>query len=195
MAFKTPTEIGIGRPASTLTDVLRQVSEALSLMADATPVMIGARYLEQNGVGSPPRVLFVPEPAGPGKIGPPLEMGNAASMTHSCNVFVRAPESGDDLGRFDALYALTDLVVDLVGTAATGRVVWGAWVGDSPSDVDGPGADGSFSFTYQRDIQHAPARWSLPAAALGTAAPNPVPPPGEAATEPTTFTVTVTPES
>lgn len=194
MAFKTSTEIGIGRPASTLTDVLRQVSEALSLMADATPVMIGARYLEQNGVGSAPRVLFVPEPAGPGTIGPPLEMGNAASMTHSCNVFVRAPESGDDLGRFDALYALTDLVVDLVSTAATGRVTWGAWVGDSPSNVDGPGADGTFSFTYRRDIQHAAARWSLPAAALGTAAPNPVPPPGEAANEPTTFTVTVTPE-
>ena len=193
MAFRTAEQLGVYRPPSTLTDVLRQVIEALSLMANATPPMVGAQYLEWDGVGAPTRIVFVPEPAGPGKVGPPLEMGNAASVTHTCNVSVRAPESGDDLGRYDAVYALADLTIDLIQTAATGRIEWGQWVGDSPSNVDGPGAGIAFSFTYQRDVRHSAARWTLPAAASNALPPEPAPPPGEPEGGSPTFTVTVTP--
>lgn len=195
MAFRTATQIGIGRPPSTLADVLRQVTEALSLMADATPVMIGDRYLEQNGVGGPPRVVFFPEPAGPGRVMPPIEMGNAASVMHSCNVFVRAAEGGDDLTRYEAAYALADAVIDLVSTAASGRVEWGTWLGDPPSKVDGPGADVAFSFTFRRDVQHNAARWALPPATNNTAAPNPVPPPGVAASDAAVNVAVTPPES
>lgn len=194
MAFRTPTDLGIGRPSGTLTDVLRQVEEALSLMADGTPIMFGDRYLEQNGVGSPPRVLFVPEAQG-GRIGPPIEMGNAARMVHSCNVYVRAPEGGTDLTRYDPLYALTEIVISLISAAGTGRIEWGPWIGDPPAKVDGPGADAMFSFTFVRDIQANAARWALAPATDNTTAPNPIPPPGVAANEPTSITVTVTPES
>src|SRR6266571_5337126 len=108
----------VSAPPSNLSVVLGQVRDALAATGDATPVMIGMAYLEQFGVGAAPRVLFVPEPkGGGGKVGPAIELGNACSITHSCNVLVRGVESGDDLGRFDSTYALGDRVVSLIKTA------------------------------------------------------------------------------
>ncbi len=169
------TIANVTQPASNLAAVLQQITEAMGAIGDATPVLVGKKYIEGFGAGSAPRVLFVPEPKG--KIGPPREMGNAASMTHSCDVAVRAREEGSDIGRFNAAYDLADLVVDLIDTACTGCLEWSDLRDNSPLAVDGLGADLAFSFTYRRDIPHSALRWSLaPATAASTTAVPQVPP-------------------
>lgn len=178
-------------PPSTLAVVLGQVVDAFQAIGDATPIMIGKKYLDDFGVGSAPRVVFVPEVRG--KIGPPIEMGNPCSIAHSCNVLVRGAEDGSDLGRFDAAYALGDLVIDLIATAATGRLEWGDFVDDSPTPVDAYGADLALSFTYTRDVRHNARRWALPAAAADTSPAQPLVPPGIVA-ELATGTATTAPQ-
>lgn len=178
-------------PPSTLADVLAQVRDAFDAMGDATPIMVGEQYLEA-GVGSDRRVVFVPESRG--KIGPPIEMGNPASVTHSCDVYVRAADSADDFDRLKEVYALADLVIGLLVTAATGRISWGEYADGSPTDVPAYGAELVFSFTYQRDIRSAAKRWSLPAAATSGAPWTPQPPQaGDAAAE-VELVVTTTPK-
>lgn len=169
---------------STLATVIGQVRAAFGDMGDATTIMIGKAYLSQNGVGSGPRVLFVPEQR-PGRIGPPMKMGNAASISHGCMVYVRAPETGDDLTRLDTAILLADRVIDCVATAAPGRIAWGDYGDDSPTDNDAFGADIELAFSYRRDIRHDEARWSLPPAVADNAAAIPVLPPGIAAVEST----------
>ena len=161
---------------STLADVIRQVVDAFDAMGDATPILVGADYLEGLGTGSPPRILFVPEKRG--KIGPPAALGMAASITHSCDVYVRAAESGGDVDRLQAAYELGDRVISCIATAATGRLEWGSFVDDSPSDVDGFGADLAFAFTYTRGVRHDAKRWTLPAATADSGGISPQPPPG-----------------
>ncbi len=185
---------------SNLATVLLQISQAFSAMADGTPVMVGKHYLEHNGAGSDPRVLFVPEP-GAGKIGPPHEMGNAASMTHACDVYVRAGETQDDISRFSASYDLADIVISCISSAGTGRLSWGAMVDNSPVTApSGFGAELKFSFTFTRDIRHG-ARGRLPSATASNAPVSLQPPdnregsgaePGENAPV-TDLTPTVTP--
>lgn len=176
---------------STLADVLRQVIGAFQEMGNATPILVGRKYLEDFGVGAPPRVLFAPEPAG--KVRGPVEMGSAASIVHSCDVFIRGAESGDDVGRFDKAYELADLVIGCLSVAASGRIEWGAYADSSPTDVDAYGAEVALRFTYARDVRHSPLRWALdPATADGSTA-TPRPPPGQAGTI-DSVEVTVEPE-
>jgi hypothetical protein len=152
---------------STLADVLRQVTQAFDAFGDATPILVGRKYLEDFGAGSGPRVVFVPERSG-GAMGDPQFMGDAASMQHSCEVYVRAAESGDDLDRLAATYALSDLVTDCIETAAPGRITWGRLDDDSPVDVDVFGAGLKWTFFYERAILHDARRWSIPAATTDT---------------------------
>jgi hypothetical protein len=186
---------------STLIDLIAQVKQAFSLMADATPIMVGKAYLTKNkegqtNIGSAPRVVFAPEAlSGSGKIEPPLEMGKAGSMVHSCVVYVRAKESGDDIARWKATYALADRVIDCIQTAATGRVEWLTLDDGSPIDSDGFGAELVFGFTYRRDIEHDPKRWALPPAGSDTSARRPHPPPGIPADSVTIEPTTTPPES
>lgn len=185
------TLVAVGySPPSTLADVIGQVRDAFQDMGDATPIMIGKQYLEQ-GVGSAPRVVFVPEPRG--RIGPPQELGNAASVTHSCDVAVRGQESGDDLERFKQAYAIGDRVIDLIKTAATGRIEWGDFGDGSPTDADAYGAEVAFSFTYTRDVPHDAERWALDPATADDAAAVPLVPPGEPASD-MSLEVTVEPQ-
>jgi hypothetical protein len=155
--------------------------------------MVGKKYLQQFGAGSAPRVLFVPE-EGPGKIGPPIETGNPVSVTHACKVFARATESGDDFGRFDAVYALEGRLIDLIATAGTGRITWGKWADASPVDVDAYGADIEINFTFTRDVRHDPARWALPAADVDVT-PAPLSPPSGIPATTVVVNVTTTPPS
>jgi hypothetical protein len=164
---------------STLATMIGQVKDAFDAMGDATPIMVGARYLTE-GVGSPPRVVFVPEDR-PGKLLPPLKMGNAARMVHACSVYVRAAESGEDIERLSQAYALADLVIDCIETAGTGRIEWSEVTNDCPTDVDAFGAGLKFSFTFARDIWHSAARAALPPADDIPTAQQPHPPPGIAA--------------
>lgn len=165
---------------STLATVIGQVIDAFGRMADATPILVGKQYFESFGVGIEPRVLFVPETRS--RLGPPLEMGNAASMTHSCQVFVRAKPGGTDVERFAHAYALTDLVVSCLEAAGSGRIQWGELGDASPVDVESVGPELSFGFTFKRDIRHDAARWALPPADLVPNTPVPRPPPGQAGT-------------
>lgn len=171
----------LGTP-STLGDVITQVKQAFSKMGDATPILVGKGYRTKNkegqtNIGTSPRVVFAPE-AGAGKINPPQEMGKAASMVHSCLVYVRAKESGDDLDRWKAVYALADRVICCIQVAGTGRVEWLTLDDGSPIDSDGFGAELVIGFTYRRDIEHDSARWSLEAAGSDDSARRPHPPPG-----------------
>lgn len=151
---------------STLADVIGQIVEAFDAMGDATPIMVGRQYLENFGVGSPPRVLFVPEPAG--KVTSAIEMGCVCAIEHSCSVYVRAAESGEDLQRFRNAYALADKVLACLAVAASGRWAGGAYADSSPDGDDGYGAEVTFSFTYKRDVRASAARWALPPAAADT---------------------------
>ena len=177
---------------STLADVLGQVIDLFAAVADATPILIGKHYLEDFGAGSAPRILFVPEPRG--KLGPPIESGNAASVTHSCDFFVRGVESGDDLHRFRSAYALGDRVIGAIRRAASGRLEFGDYADASPTNVDAYGADLALSFTYQRDVPHDAAIRSVPAAAVDTTAPRPIIPPGIPASGLTILPTTIPPE-
>ena len=167
-----------GQP-STLAAVIQQVIDAFAALGDATPIMVGKHYLEQLGAGFGPRVLFVPE-VGAGRVDRPINMGNAARVVHSCDVYVRGPETGSDVSRFDAVYYLADLVINALITAAPGRIEWGSLRDDSPVNVDMLGAGLVFSFTYARDVTHAPqppatrGRWNLAAAQASTAGVRPV---------------------
>jgi len=145
---------------STLAAVIGQVIDAFADMGDATPIMVGKLYLER--VGSAPRIVFVPEPAG--KVGPPRELGYSASIAHGCDVYIRGAESGDDLHRFDEAYRLERIVIDCVNTAATGSIEWGARSDNSPTDADAFGAEVKLSFTFTTDVPHDERRWALPAA-------------------------------
>ncbi len=167
-----------GNP-STLAGVLRQVRDLFAASGDATPIAIGKQYLSSFGVGSAPRVLFVPEPRG--AVGPAIEIGNAASMTHSCTAYVRGAESGDDFGRFDAAYALCDKTISSIRRVAAGHLEFGDMNDGSPTDANAYGADVVFAFTYQRDVRHDEAIMSVPSAALDTTPPRPIIPPGIAA--------------
>lgn len=173
-----PVVVDNARP-STLADVIGQVREAFAAMGDATPILVGKAYLPM-GVGSGPRVVFVPEPSG--RIGEGIELGDACTVVHSCDVHVRATESGEDLDRFQAAYALGDRVLALLAVAAAGRIEWGAFVDDSPADVDAFGADLSYSFSYARAVRHDAARWTLPASDADTSDATPGVPPGQLGT-------------
>lgn len=185
---------------STLIDLIAQVKQAFSLMGDNTPIQVGKAYLAKNkegqtNIGSAPRVVFAPEAlSGAGKIEPPIEMGKAASMVHSCLVYVRAKESGDDIDRWKATYALADRVISCIQTAATGRLEWQSLDDGSAIDSDGFGAELVFGFTYERDIFHDAARWNLPPADADNSAKKPHPPPGIPASS-VTIEPTTTPPS
>ena len=145
--------------------MLTQVRDAFNQIGDATPIMVGGNYLEWFGAGSGPKVLFVPEaPGAGGKMAGAgaSRLGDTAAQIHGCNVYVRAPErSTDDIARFDDLYALNDFVVDLVSTAGSGRLTWGACSDDSPLRVpSGLGCALAWSFTYTRAIRHDARRWA-----------------------------------
>lgn len=165
---------------STLADLIAQVVEAFDAMGDATPIMVGKQYLEQFGTGSAPRVVFLPETNG--RMGPPIEQGDAASCTHGCQVFVQAAESGDDLERFKNAYELQNEIVGCLAVAASGRIEWGDHGDASPVDVDTYGAMITFGFKYHRAIRHSARRWALSAADADTSAKQPLLPPGEAGT-------------
>lgn len=167
MPFISPTAAGLFAPPSSLAGVIREVRDIFDAAGDATPIMVGRRYLEQVPVGREPRVLFVQTL---GKVGPPIELGNAASVTHACDVYCRGPENGDDIERFDAAYALADLVISALRRAATGRLEWGAYDDSSPASVDGYGAEVRFSFLYERDVPHAPAVTAVAQATPSTTA-------------------------
>jgi hypothetical protein len=179
------------RNPSTLIDILKQCKGALDAMGTFMPTSIGKAFLSE-GTGSAPRVVFVPE-SGPGRIGPPREMGMAASVTHTCKLYVRGRESGDDTTRFEETYALADLVIDLVATAAPGRIEWVSYTDGSPTDTNAYGAEVVGAFTYRRDVAHSAARWGLPQALSDLTALQAQPPPGDPAggltVEPTTVPV------
>jgi hypothetical protein len=162
---------------STLIDILKQAKDALDAMGRFMPTSIGKAYLAE-GAGSSPRVVFVPE-SGNGRVESPQEMGHAAKIVHTCTVHVRGRESGDDVERFREAYDLADLVIDLVQTAGTGRIIWGEYSDGSPTDTDaGYGVEIVIGFSYWRDLRHDATRWGLPAAADDTDAAFPQPPPG-----------------
>jgi hypothetical protein len=165
-----------GIPA-TLADVIRQVKEAFSLMGNKTPIQIGRAFREQFGVGSDPKVVFVPESMG-GKLDGPIMTGNAASYWHSCDVYVRARGSKDPIEQFSLAYDLLDLVVGCVAVAGTGRLAFGRVSDDTPLKNDPSGSGLGFSFTYRRDILHSTARWMLPPADAITDDASAHPPPG-----------------
>ena len=143
---------------STLADVIGQVVDAFASMGNATPIMVGGEYLER-GAGVAPRVLFVPETGG--KVGPGRELGRAASISHGCEVYIKGEELADDLARLRATYALGDLVISCIQTAAPGRIEWAQYVDNEPTSAAG---ELKLSFSYTRDVAHNVARWSLPAA-------------------------------
>ena len=144
---------------------------AEAAIGDATPIMVGKHYLAEFGAGAAPRVLFVPDPKRKGKAGPPLLIGDReiASVTHACDVYVRGAEDGSDLGRFDAAYALSDLVQNMLKATAPGRLVFGPFGDNSPLAVDAYGAEDAFSFTYARAVPYNDAVYD----AAYAAAPSP----------------------
>ena len=145
-------------PSSSLADVIRCITDIFSGIVDATPIQVGKEYLSTFGTGEAPRVLFVPDPKG-SLTDPPEGTGGMryeAGIAHGCNVYVRGAEGGGDLGRFDAAYALADLVISALGRAARGRWAGRDFSDDSPTGVDAYGADIAFSFVYTRGVQSSP---------------------------------------
>ena len=199
-----PIERDNAKP-STLSAVLRNVRDAFDAMGDATLIQVGAEFRGHFGAGNGPAVLFVPEVRG--AIDDPIEAGNAASMRHGCDLFIRADiATADDIARFDDVCALADLVIDCIHTAAPGRITWGLCDDDSPVKGDsGMGAGLALRFEHRRDIRHDARRWVADArtaqgyrAGLMTPTPNTDPPflpsaPGATYANAGDVTVTVSP--
>ena len=152
----TVDETHFTNPPASLADVIGQVKDAFQTFGDATPIMVGRKFLER-GPGSAPRVVFAPEPAG--SVGPAIVRGRPVSIRHTCVIYIRGRESGDDLTRYKNTEKLADLVIDLVQTAGAGRIEWGAYEDNSPTDSDAFGAEISVLFSYQRDVLHSEKRW------------------------------------
>lgn len=182
-------------PASPLSDIIRCVVSIFQLVADPTPIQVGKQYLRDFGVGSAPRVLFVPDskgkdgqaPAGSGGV------GYIGWVAHGCQVYVRGAESGDDIGRFDAAYALADRVVNAVERAGRSRLDWVGYKDFSPTAVDAYGADLAFSFVYTRGIQCDEQIWALRANPIAKSPPDIGRPPGAAQSTVGSLVVTVVP--
>lgn len=174
---------------STLADVIGQVIDAFAEIGDATPIMVGKHYVS-SGLGQAPRIVFVPELRG--TIGPPTELGYACSITHSCDVYVRGEETGDDVQRFRSAYALGDLVIDCIKVAG-GNFEGEQYRDNSPTDVDVFGAELAISFKFTRNVEHSAARWSLPAATADVSTKRVGVPPGVPG-QIDSFDVTTTPK-
>lgn len=144
---------------STLEEVIDGVRDLFDRVGDATPIQVGKAYLEQFGVGSAPRVLFVPEDEG--SIEGSLWIGSVAAVAHGCTVYLRGAESGADGSRFKAARALGDRVLNCLKICASGRFKGGKTRDASPTDVDAYGADVLMTFTYRRDVPRDEALWNL----------------------------------
>lgn len=166
-------------PVSTLGDLLRIVTAGLNGMADGLEILVGKKYLTEFGVGSPPRVLFVPEPQG--KLSGPtkLNSGYLASYTHGCTAYIRGAEDGSDIGRFDSAYAICDRIINLLKWADPGHVVLGPGnpKDNSPTNVDAYGAEIVFSFQFTRPVAEDPAVFKSPVTPISP--PNPDKPQGD----------------
>lgn len=160
---------------SDLADVLQQVADVFQLTGNAATFQVGKKYLDT--VGAAPRVLFVPE-TGAGKLGPPIDMGDAASVYHSCELRVRSAAQGSDIDRFRGAYALVKLCADYLETAATGRLEWGKLKDVSPTDTDNFGVELSVAFICRFDVAHDPSRWALAPAATDASGAVSAPPTG-----------------
>jgi hypothetical protein len=177
--------------SSNLAQLLGKIKAMLAYVVPGVPVQIGTHY-ERSNQGNPPLIRFIPE-TGPGRIGPPIELGHAAaSCSHSCAVVVRAKPCPSEEDRFGLAYDLLDKVIGVISAAATGRIEWGAFGDDSQSTTDSPGSPGlRFEFVYRRDVPHVDKVWSLPAPVDGTERPiktslelSGYEPPGERRPEP-----------
>jgi hypothetical protein len=136
-------------PRTTLTELLRAIGVAFRIAGDATPIMVGKQYLADFGMGTGPRILFVPDPKG--EAGAVLEIGSreVASRTIACAVYVRGAEDGTDEGRYEAAYQLSARVLNALAGLAPGRVMRGkAPQSADPVAVDAYGADDSWGFRY-----------------------------------------------
>lgn len=149
------------QPTSPLGELLRLFSRILSEDGDATPIQVGKHYLSEFGAGSAPRILFVPSPDGELGPVPRLNSRYVAGFTDICRVYVRAAESGEDIGRLDNVDAMVDRVVNVLKAlgAAIIEVGRGRPKDDSPLQVDAYGADKVFEFSYSRGIAEQPAIW------------------------------------
>lgn len=144
---------------SMLSAVMMQVRDAFDAMGDATIVQVGWQFRDQFGAGGPMKVLFVPEVNG--SVGNAREMGNAAGLGEGCDIFLRAAiETTDDFTRHDPVIHLARLVIDLIQTAASGSITWGACSDDSPVKTDtGMGVGLALHFEYRADVLHDARRW------------------------------------
>ncbi len=97
---------------------------------------------------------------------------------HSCEVFVRGAETGDDIERFKNAYALLKKVMGCLAVAATGRIEWGSFEDDSPTAEDAFGADLAFDFRFTSAVRHDARRLALAPAAADTSPVSPAVPPG-----------------
>jgi hypothetical protein len=177
-----------GAAPSHLGDVLRAVRDTFEAAGDATPIRVGAHYVndKSRGIGAPPFVVFVPEPKdGRCTISYAYEMGRPAKHVHACDVIVRAETPGDDIDRLSAAYALNDRVVQAVKRAGAGRIVFGEPEGEYPSPFtadSGAGVQLSWGFTYDRDIRGDDDIAAVPASAPDDTPDRPISPPGETGT-------------
>lgn len=170
-------------PVSTLADVIRLFIGVYSHLGDGTPIMVGEQHLREPGPGSPPRIVFVPE-VEEAKLGPALKIsaGYLAGRTWVCDVTVRGAE-GDDVGRFENVYAMTARAVAVLKNLDPGHIEIGPGRvrNDSPLAVpSGAGVGERFSFTYRSNIAQDPAVLKAIAACIESISPpNPDKPGGD----------------
>lgn len=150
------------QPISTLGDLLRLFARMMTEIGDGTTIQVGEQYLKEFGTGAPPKILFVPSPDGQLGGVPRLNARYVAGYTDSCRVYIRAAESGDDLGRLDHVDAMVDRVVNILKAlgAACVEVGKGKPKDDSPLQVDAYGAQKVFIFSYTRGIPKNHEIWN-----------------------------------
>jgi hypothetical protein len=163
---------------SRLADFLRFFADKYSEVGDGIPILVGKKYLDQFGAGSPPRILIVPNAKGRLGPAPKLNANYIAGWSQGATVYVRGAEDGTDLGYFDSAEMIAERVMNVLKNTDAGHVELapGDPRDESPLPVDAYGADVAFAFTYTRPVARDVAVWR--AATSARAIPDPDRPAG-----------------
>lgn len=163
--------IPAANPPPTLGAMMARVVAVFAATGDPTEFKCGKEFLREIATGTAPIVVFVPHDAG-GKVGPAIRLGDVATITYSCSVFLRAPrvDTAGNFERYDKSDALGRRLIAVLGQVGAGRlVITGAF--DDPAHSD-PNAIDTYETTLSLGFQFTSRAWKDPQAQA--VAPQPV---------------------
>ncbi len=159
-------------PASELSDVLAACAYYLSTLPTPPEVLLGERYLAQEGAAN--RVLFVPGDgvevgAGDGR---QINTGSIYALAESCDAYVWGAENVDDFQRYAAAVALRRELLNALHRSAPGRIKIASVRRLVATNITTFGEEFVIRFSYTSEIKKT-AIAAIPAPGAPTSPPDP----------------------